>query len=631
MAFSAGRAHLQELIGEFTGGGRSLGRIWRQRSLWQVWLRWWVPPAIAAGLAAGRWIGFDVPATPILCVAAFILAYNVAFAAAFVYTRKARPAAAPAVDRLFAVLQTALDYTAMFLLIHFTGGAGSPLIFFFIFHVIFAAVLFRPSTAYLSATIAVLGMTLLATAEQFAWLPHHPVLFRGAAVDLIDRPGHVAAMLVFFAASVFIAAAATTTIMRQLRRRVLDLAEATAKVAELNEKLNSLYAMVRAVGSENRLDPVLKIATAEAAGVMDVPVVTVKLLSEDGKTLRYAAAHGLPADFTERKIVEVARSPYNRRVIEGETLVLGQLDEADAFQLRDDLLAIGIRSVLFAPLTVEERVIGIIGAYCRRRDCFSEDDVGFFRLAAELVAIAIESARKYEAIQVLTEDRTRFMLQVAHNMRAPLGAAVSMLEAVGSGYLGDVPPEQAAYLRRVDRRLRTMNETVNELLVLAQARDGTAQTENAPVDVARLARQVERTFREKAERKGLALRVDAPGDLPRARGDEGMLEQMLENLVSNAIKYTPEGGSVGLTLARGEGGTLVIEVRDTGIGIPREEQPRLFGEFFRASNAREQEEAGTGLGLAIVKRAVELHGGAIGLESEQGRGTVFTVRLPVME
>jgi len=630
MAFSSGRANLEELIGQFTRGGRSLGKIWRQRSLWQVWLRWWVPPAIVAGLAGGRWIGFEVPAAPILSVAAFILAYNVAFGAAFAYARKALPPG-PALDRLFAVLQTALDYTAMFLLIHFTGGAGSPLIFFFIFHVIFAAVLFRPSTAYLSATIAVAGMAALAAAEQLAWLPYHPIRFRGATVELLDRPGQVVALLVFFAASVFIAAAATSAIMGQLRRRVLELADATGKVAALNEKLNSLYAMVRAVGSENRLDPVLRIATTEVAGVMDVPVVTVKLLSEDGKTLRYVAAHGLPADFIERKVVEVARSPYNRRVIEGETLVLGQLDEADAFQLRDDLLAIGIRSVLFAPLTVEERVIGIIGAYCRRRDCFSEDDTAFFRLAAELVAIAIEGARKYESIQMLTEDRTRFMLQVAHNMRAPLGAAVSMLEAVSSGYVGDVPPEQAAYLRRVDRRLRAMNLTISELLVLAQAQDRAALGESVAVDVAQLARTVERTFREKAERKGVTLRVDAAADLPRVLGDPVMLEQMLENLVSNAIKYTPAEGRVGLTVAAGEGKVLIVEVRDTGIGVPRAEQASLFREFFRASNARALEETGTGLGLAIVKRTAERHGGDVRLDSEEGRGTTFTVRLPAME
>ena len=107
-----------------------------------------------------------------------------------------------------------------------------------------------------------------------------------------------------------------------------------------------------------------------------------------------------------------------------------------------------------------------------------------------------------------------------------------------------------------------------------------------------------------------------------------MMEQMLENLVSNAIKYTPSGGSVSLTLGVGESNHLRIEIRDTGIGIPAEEQAQLFGEFFRASNAKAVSEHGTGLGLAIVKQTAELHGGTIRVESKESEGSTFTVDLP---
>ena len=107
-----------------------------------------------------------------------------------------------------------------------------------------------------------------------------------------------------------------------------------------------------------------------------------------------------------------------------------------------------------------------------------------------------------------------------------------------------------------------------------------------------------------------------------------MIEQMLENLVSNAIKYTPSGGRVSLTLGSGEPNHLRIEIRDTGIGIPVEEQSQLYGEFFRASNAKTVSEHGTGLGLAIVKQTAELHGGRIRVESKESEGTTFTVDLP---
>ena len=145
----------------------------------------------------------------------------------------------------------------------------------------------------------------------------------------------------------------------------------------------------------------------------------------------------------------------------------------------------------------------------------------------------------------------------------------------------------------------------------------------------RVVTEVEQTFRAEAERKGLELRVALGEHLPEIRGNADLLQQLVENLLSNAIKYTPPGGRVDMTLDKTNGSLLALEVRDTGIGIPEDEQARLFTEFFRASNARKLEEAGTGLGLPIVKRIIEIHGGEIHIESQEGKGTKITVTLPV--
>ena len=115
---------------------------------------------------------------------------------------------------------------------------------------------------------------------------------------------------------------------------------------------------------------------------------------------------------------------------------------------------------------------------------------------------------------------------------------------------------------------------------------------------------------------------------PPGAGDAGRLQHLLENLVSNAIKYTPDGGKVRVDLARDECGRVRVEVRDTGIGIPESAQSRLFTEFFRAPNAKACDAVGTGLGLVIVKEIVEQHGGTLSVESAEGRGTLFTVLLP---
>ena len=128
------------------------------------------------------------------------------------------------------------------------------------------------------------------------------------------------------------------------------------------------------------------------------------------------------------------KSPLNRRVIEGEPYVTGQVTAKELFQFGEALAAAQIRSVLFVPLTVDDRVIGILGAYCVRPDRFGTEDVDFFRMAGGLVAIALENARAYEAIEKLIQERSWYMMRVTHNLRAPLAAMLSMLGG-GSGRL----------------------------------------------------------------------------------------------------------------------------------------------------------------------------------------------------
>jgi len=149
----------------------------------------------------------------------------------------------------------------------------------------------------------------------------------------------------------------------------------------------------------------------------------------------------------------------------------------------------------------------------------------------------------------------------------------------------------------------------------------------AATELSVLARRVQRTFQDKAAEKRIGFQVNLPPDLPDVRGRLETVEQMLENLVSNAIKYTPADGSVEVRFARANG-TVRIEVSDTGIGIPTADRPKLYTEFFRAENAKAMEEIGTGLGLAIVKEIVDQLGGRIFMESEEGVGTIFVVHLP---
>jgi signal transduction histidine kinase len=166
---------------------------------------------------------------------------------------------------------------------------------------------------------------------------------------------------------------------------------------------------------------------------------------------------------------------------------------------------------------------------------------------------------------------------------------------------------------------------IHELMALAKSQRKRPQTEYKPVDLRTVASRIRQNFQEEAVKKRLLFEMTVPEDLPEIKGDPEMVEQMLENLISNAIKYTPEGGRVGMTVWPGANGTVRIVVSDSGIGIPKSERPRLFTQFFRASNV--QDVIGTGLGLTIVKEIVNQHGGQIQVESEEGLGTTFIIKL----
>ncbi len=613
---------------DFSQRKRIILRELKDRSLWFVRLRWWVPPFIVAGILAARFLGLEFALPQLMLVAAFVLVYNIIFS---VLGRRLPEDLVREERRChrFAYWQAALDYAAMFLLIHFSGGAASPLIFFFIFHIIFASILLPPRSAYVFSVLVAAGMGAIALTEYLGWIPHHPLLFQGKSINLVKQPFHMMVALGFFAASVFITAFSTTAIMRMLRKRIRDLGELSESVSILNNRLQSLFAVIQAIGSVQRLDQVLPVVTGELGSVMEVKGISVKLLSEDGRFLRYAAAYGLPEDFTPGKEVEVEKSPLNRRVIEGEPYVTGQVTAKELFQFGEALAAAQIRSVLFVPLTVDDRVIGILGAYCVRPDRFGTEDVDFFRMAGGLVAIALENARAYEAIEKLIQERSWYMMRVTHNLRAPLAAMLSMLEVVRGGYLGELNDQQRDYLRRLDRRSRTMLSLINELMTLAENRSEKGEGVREPVDPVVVANRIRRTFQDEAAEKRVDFKLVVPEDLPPIQGDAGMLEQMLENLVSNALKYTPSEGCVSVSFARANQ-TLRIEVSDTGIGIPRADRARLFDDFFRAENAKAVEAHGTGLGLAIVKGIVDKHGGRIMVESEEGFGSIFVVHFPIM-
>jgi two-component system phosphate regulon sensor histidine kinase PhoR len=232
------------------------------------------------------------------------------------------------------------------------------------------------------------------------------------------------------------------------------------------------------------------------------------------------------------------------------------------------------------------------------------------------------------ALRRLENVRRDFVANVSHELRTPLTSIKGYVEALLDGAKDD-PTESRRFLEIILKQSDRLNLILEDLLQLSQIESGQVVFKQ---DAVRLEAVVERTLsliRPLAEKKGHALHVALPSGLPAVRGDEERLVQVLTNLLDNAVKYTPESGTITIEAQTAEPAGLVeLSVSDTGPGIPEADRPRVFERFYRVDKARSREMGGTGLGLAIVKHIVEGHGGQVWAEGRRPTGSRFVVRLP---
>jgi signal transduction histidine kinase len=248
-----------------------------------------------------------------------------------------------------------------------------------------------------------------------------------------------------------------------------------------------------------------------------------------------------------------------------------------------------------------------------------------FELARRSGRIDRDNAARARDLSRLRED---FVAAVSHELRTPLTSIIGYIDLI-QDETDNMTADQLAHLAVVQRNADRLHDLVGELLLIAEANDGALNLELADVDIAELARETVESAQPAATARQIELTFSGDGRT-RIEGDPARLEQMMSNLIANAIKFTPVGGRV-VVRARREGGGVIFEVADTGTGIAAEDQPRLYERFFRTRSAVDQAIRGTGLGLAITKAIVDAHHGSITVESSVGEGSTFSVRLPLRQ
>jgi signal transduction histidine kinase len=249
----------------------------------------------------------------------------------------------------------------------------------------------------------------------------------------------------------------------------------------------------------------------------------------------------------------------------------------------------------------------------------SRDEIGTLGKAFNEMTTQLQTAR---------QTQIDFVANVSHELRTPLTSVKGLVETLRNGAVDD-PEVRDGFLETVENEADRLTRLVNDLLLLSQADSNGLKLNFQPVDLAGFVRNTLDRIIPYAETKGLTVEVEVPGDPIAVQIDTDRIEQVLLNLLDNAVKYSQTGGSISVQVAERDDTAALITVRDRGIGIPARDIERVGMRFYRADKARSRAKGGSGLGLAIAKTLVELHGGELWVESEEGMGTQVSFSLPV--
>ncbi len=312
-------------------------------------------------------------------------------------------------------------------------------------------------------------------------------------------------------------------------------------------------------------------------------------------------------------------------------------DIADAgyqSHMRDILLREGHRSLLAVPLLREDRLLGGLSVIRKRAGEFAPEVVALLQTFASQSALAIQNARLFHEIEdksrqleTASRHKSEFLANMSHELRTPLNAIIGFSEVLSEKLFGEINAKQEEYVNDILESGRHLLDLINDILDLSKIEAGRMELELADFQLSKAVENALTLVRERASRHGIKLDQALDGQIGTIRGDERKVKQVLLNLLSNALKFTPEGGHVEVRVATRDG-MAEIAVTDTGVGIALEDQETVFEEF-RQVGASAKKREGTGLGLAISRKFIELHGGRIWVESQLGKGSTFAFTLPL--
>jgi GAF domain-containing protein len=417
----------------------------------------------------------------------------------------------------------------------------------------------------------------------------------------------------------------------ELRQRTTDLTESLEQQTATSDVLKVISR------SAFDLQTVLNALLGSAMRLCDAP--RGMIFRYDGEFSRAVAAQNLPREFLdlwERTPVGASRgTTVGRALLERRPVQIIDVQADPEYTFDEARKIFPFRTVLAVPMLREGVPHGVIGLVKTEVEPFTDKQIALVEIFADQAAIAIENVRLFDEIQdksrqlqEASQHKSQFLANMSHELRTPLNAILGYTELMADGAYGEPSEKMLGILKRLEANGRHLLGLINDVLDLSKIEAGQLVLELSDYSIQDIAQTVRSTLEPLAADKKLAFKVEVAPPLPQGRGDGRRLTQVLINLVGNAIKFT-DAGEVAIK-AEAHNGSFHVSVRDTGPGISAADQSKLFQEFQQADNAITRKKGGTGLGLAISKRIIEMHGGRIWVESQQGQGSTFAFTLPVI-
>ncbi len=421
-----------------------------------------------------------------------------------------------------------------------------------------------------------------------------------------------------------------------------ELQTRTDELTRSVQELQALGEVSQALSSTLDLETVLRTIVSRASQLAGTDSCTVYEYDEQAEELLFRATHNLAeevVDVARRAPIRRGEGVAGRMAVTREPVQIPDIAEPGAYHgpLRDVLVRAGTRAVLSIPLLREDHLIGGLTVTRKTPGEFSPEAIDLLKTFASQSAVAIQNARLFREIgdksrqlELADRHKSEFLANMSHELRTPLNAIIGYSEMLQED-AADLGAEQFTDdLRKINAAGKHLLELINAVLDLSKIEAGKMELYLESFDVASLVQDIAAVIQPLAVKNANRLEIRCPDAIGTMRADLTKVRQALFNLLSNACKFT-ERGTVGLTVAREEldgQDWMVFAVSDTGIGMTPEQLTRLFETFSQADAATTRRFGGTGLGLALSRRLCRMMGGDVTVESEEGRGSTFTIRLP---